>query len=152
MNSVLGPYKNVVSISLLTLAGGLIGTIKRVLRGSDQGGASRRADNQPGPDSVITAVPTTKATIEQSEAQGGVFAPGGQTEVERQAEVVRAAMIQGGRFGDREIPIPWLRRILAGLEGRHIDEETMWEGLASPPRKDPVEESPGYQELFPSPG
>jgi hypothetical protein len=79
-----------------------------------------------------------------------VYVPDGHSEVERQAEVVRAAMAQGGWFGDRVIPIPWLRRILAGLEGRRIDEEAMWEGIASPPRKDPVEESSTYQELFPT--
>jgi len=82
----------------------------------------------------------------------GYFAPYNPDVTQRQVELVRAALAQGGRFGDREIPVPWLRRILAGLEGRHIDEEAMWEGIAAPPRKDPVEESAGYQELFPSPG
>jgi hypothetical protein len=131
----------------------LIGTIRRVLRGSDEEDTSRHLENRLQPDAVMKAVSVEEETLEQqNEVQGGVFAPNHESEVERQAEVVRAAMQQGGRFGDREIPIPWLRRILAGLEGRHIDEEAMWEGIASPPRKDPVEESAGYQEIFPSPG
>jgi hypothetical protein len=100
----------------------------------------------------VAAPGKEEALNEPQEAQGGVFVPDGQSEVERQADVVRAAMSQGGWFGGRVIPIPWLRRILAGLEGRHIDEDTMWEGIASPPRKDPAEESPTYQELFPTPG
>jgi len=130
----------------------LIGTIRRVLRGSGKGDPSWHLDNQPQPDAVARAAPAKEEPIEQpDEAHGGVFVPGGESEVERQTEVVRAAMAQGGRFGDREIPVPWLRRILAGLEGRRIDEEAMWEGIASPPRKEPVEESPTYQELFPSP-
>ena len=131
----------------------MIGTIKRVLRGSDEENAPKQIESQLLPDAVMRAVPAKEETVEQpSEAQGGVYVPGDESEVERQAEVVRAAMKQGGRFGDREIPLPWLRRILAGLEGRHIDEDAMWEGIASPPRKDPVEESAAYQELFPSPG
>jgi len=131
----------------------LIGAIKRVLRGPDEESASGRIDIQPLPDPVMRAAPVREEAPEHpDEAHGGVYVPDGGSEVERQAEVVRAAMKQGGRFGDREIPLPWLRRILAGLEGRHIDEEAMWEGIASPPRKDPVEESAAYQEFFPSHG
>jgi hypothetical protein len=123
------------------------------LRGSDEGDPSRHMGNQPQPDAVARMAPAKEQPIERpDEAHGGVFVPDGASEVERQAEVVRVAMAQGGRFGEREIPVPWLRRILAGLEGRKIDEEAMWEGIASPPRKEPVEESPTYQELFPSPG
>jgi len=131
----------------------LIGAIRRALRGSDEVNAPGSIDIQLQHDTVIRAVPAKEEAPEHpDEAKGGVYVPEGESEVERQVEVVRAAMKQGGRFGDREIPIPWLRRILAGLEGRHIDEETMWEGIASPPRKDPVEESTAYQELFPSRG
>lgn len=131
----------------------MIGRIRRVLRGSDEGDPSWRIGNQPQPDALARTAPVNEQPIEQpDEAHGGVFVPDDESEVERQAEVVRAAMAQGGRFGDREIPVPWLRRILAGLEGRKIDEEAMWEGIASPPRKEPVEESSSYQELFPSPG
>jgi hypothetical protein len=61
--------------------------------------------------------PAKEQPIERpDEAHGGVFVPDGASEVERQAEVVRVAMAQGGRFGEREIPVPWLRRILAGRE------------------------------------
>jgi len=131
----------------------LIGAIKRVLKGSDEENASGLTDFRPQPYPAVRAVPEKEeAPVHPDEAQGGVYVPEGESEVERQAEVVRAAMKQGGRFGDREIPIPWLRRILAGLEGRRIDEEAMWEGIASPPRKDPAEESAAYQEFFPSHG
>ena len=131
----------------------MIGAIKRVLRGSDEENASRGIDIQPQPAPVMGVAPAEEESPEvPDEVHGGVYVPDGENEVERQAQVVRAAMEQGGRFGDREIPIPWLRRILAGLEGRHIDEEAMWEGIASPPRKDPVEESAAYQEFFQSHG
>lgn len=131
----------------------LIGRIRRVLRGSDEGDPLRHIGNQLQPEALTRTPPAKEQPIGQTdESHGGVFVPGGESEVERQAEVVRAAMAQGGRFGDREIPVPWLRRILAGLEGRKIDEEAVWEGIASPPRNELVEESPTYQELFPSPG
>ncbi len=32
--------------------------------------------------------------------------------------LIKASIAAGGKFGEREIPIQWLRMILAGLEGR----------------------------------
>ena len=125
----------------------MIGRIRRAFRSTDED------PSWTGPGELRVPVATVSGEQSgESQPTGGVFVPYDTDEIQRQTELVRAAMAQGGRFGDREIPIPWLRRILAGLEGRPIDEEAMWEGIASPPRRDPIEESPTYQQLFPSPG
>jgi hypothetical protein len=124
----------------------LISVIKRVFRSSDEKDHSFEKGMLPEPAAVNRMEDSPAAE------RWGYFAPYDTDVVQQQAELIRAAIAHGGRFGDREIPIPWLRRILAGLEGSHIDEEAMWEGIASPPRKDPVEESAAYQALFPSPG
>jgi hypothetical protein len=129
----------------------LIGRIRRVFRGPQDEELSWNPD-EPFEDTLeADAGPATEVVFEPSPL-GGVFAPSSTNEVERQAELVRAAMAQGGKCGDHEIPIPWLRMTLAGLEGRAIDVDAMWEGVASPVCMDPVEESPAYQSLFPTPG
>jgi hypothetical protein len=46
---------------------------------------------------------------------------------------VRAAMDHGGALAGRQIPLPWLRMILAGLEQRHIEQDAMWEGVSASP-------------------
>ena len=128
----------------------MIGAFKRVFRGSEEA--------KPGPSWVVNERIEAEEVDGQAELpsespQGerrGVFVPYDTDVVQQQVELIRAAIALGGRFGDHEIPMPWLRMTLAGLEGRPIDQEAMWEGIAAPPRKDPVEESPTYQELFPS--
>jgi hypothetical protein len=121
----------------------MITVIKRMFRGTEEGAPSRfdrEALSESGP---------AERSEEQSDAEHrGYFVPYDTDITKMQVELVRAAIAQGGRFGDHEIPIPWLRMMLAGLEGRPIDQDAAWEGLAAPPRKDPVEESPTYQELF----
>jgi hypothetical protein len=43
-------------------------------------------------------------------------------------KVVRTAIENGGRYGDHQISIPWLRMILGGLESKPIDPESIWYG------------------------
>jgi hypothetical protein len=60
-------------------------------------------------------------------------------------------MKNGGRYAGHYIPIPWLRMIMAGLEWRHVDPETMWYGFeADLPDGEPLQEIPSYDDLFPS--
>jgi hypothetical protein len=72
--------------------------------------------------------------------------------VEYQASLVRAAIEQGGRFHDHQIPLPWLRRILAGLEGREVGPEEVWREddptAPAPPPAGP--QPPSFHELFPA--
>ncbi len=65
--------------------------------------------------------------------------------------LVMTAIQNGGKYRDHQIPIPWLRMILAGLEWRRIDPETMWYGVdASGEGGERLPEIPAYDDLFPS--
>jgi len=64
--------------------------------------------------------------------------------------IVRTAIENGGKYRDHQIPIPWLRMILAGLEWKHVDPEMMWYGVeAATPGEPPLPGMPGYDSLFP---
>jgi hypothetical protein len=122
----------------------LIGIFRRVFRNPD--------DEEPQwtPERELHETEKIEEGADQQTEHRGYFVPYDIGAVQRQVEMIRAAIGQGGKFGDHEIPVPWLRMMLAGLEGRAIDQDTMWEGIASPLRNDLVEESPTYRELFPS--
>ena len=124
----------------------MISGIKRMFGGSEEEGHTfeKRVHREP----VAVEPPSGQMEDLPSTERRGYFVPYDADVVQRQLDMVRAAIAQGGRFGDHEIPVPWLRMMLAGLEGRSIDQDAAWEGIAAPPRKDPVEESPTYQELF----
>ena len=65
--------------------------------------------------------------------------------------IVKTAIENGGRYGGHQIPVPWLRMILAGLEWRYIDPETMWYGFeASALSGESRLEIPSYEDLFPT--
>ncbi len=65
--------------------------------------------------------------------------------------LVRTAIQNGGKYGDHQIPIPWLRMILAGLEWRRLDPDMMWYGMdVSGQAGEPLPEIPAYDDLFPS--
>ena len=65
--------------------------------------------------------------------------------------IVKTAILNGGKYGEHQIPIPWLRMILAGLEWEHIDSEMMWHGFeATAPGGESLTEIPSYSDLFPS--
>lgn len=129
----------------------MIGIFKRAFRGTDEEEPSWDVEEElPEPKPVETH--RDQVGELPSTGRRGVFVPYDTDVVQRQVELIRAALAQGGRFGDHEIPVPWLRMMLAGLEGRPTDQDAIWEGIASPPRKEPVEESPTYQELFPTIG
>jgi hypothetical protein len=60
--------------------------------------------------------------------------------------LVRTAIQHGGVYRGQEIPIPWLRMTLAGLEMRPIPPEAMWEGVHVTEDSDNLD----LGELFPS--
>jgi len=65
--------------------------------------------------------------------------------------LVQTAIANDGRYADHQIPVPWLRMILAGLELRHIDPEKAWEGFAGAASGNIlVHTIPKYDDLFPS--
>ena len=65
--------------------------------------------------------------------------------------LVRAAIENGGKHNGHEIPVPWLRMVLAGLEYRRIDPEAMWYGVEETGLSSgPPPELPPFEDLFPS--
>lgn len=62
---------------------------------------------------------------------------------------MRTAIKQGGWYQGRQISVPWLKMILAGLEMRPVPPEAMWEtqGTSLSPTRSGV---PAYDDLFPS--
>ncbi len=63
--------------------------------------------------------------------------------------ILKTAIENGGKYGDHEIPIPWLRMILAGLEMRHVDPEAVWYGMEETSQTVGVgPEIPTYGDLF----
>ncbi len=71
--------------------------------------------------------------------------------VEYQRNLVRAAIEQGGKLHNHEISIPWLKTILAGLEGRAVEPDEMWGEIETPDPLEPPKgpEPPSYYDLFP---
>jgi hypothetical protein len=81
----------------------------------------------------------------------GKFSPLNENTPDYYKSLVATAIQNGGRLGDHQIPIPWLRMILAGLELKHIEPEMMWYGVES--GSSSRGHSPGipsYNVLFPS--
>ncbi len=64
--------------------------------------------------------------------------------------LVKTAIDNGGKYGDHRIPIPWLRMVLAGLEWKRVDPESMWYGFEAASLGEPLGEIPAYTDLFPA--
>lgn len=98
-----------------------------------------------------TEVPTDTAVILAASQRTPGFSPGNGNLMDYYKSLMKTAIENGGKYGEHEIPIPWLRMILAGLESRYIDPETMWyevgEGSVSQ-----LPEAPRYEDVFPSDG
>lgn len=122
--------------------------IRRVIRNPGWGGdpwdmnrelEPEAASELPGEDTI--AISPTRASPEPI-SNGAEY----------QRNLVRAAIEQGGRLGDQEIPLYWLKTILAGLEGRVVEPGEAWGSIERP---DPLEspngpEPPSYYDLFPA--
>jgi hypothetical protein len=64
--------------------------------------------------------------------------------------LLREAIEHGGRHGDHQMSVPWLRMILAGIEFKRIDPETIWYGVEEYAAEASLGEAPAYDDLFPS--
>ena len=65
--------------------------------------------------------------------------------------LIWTAIRNGGRFGNHQISIPWLRVVLAGLDSKRVDPESMWYGYEqSGAPLELLPELPSYDDLFPS--
>ena len=60
--------------------------------------------------------------------------------------VIASAIHRGGQYRGQQIPVPWLRMTLAGLEHRPVAPVMMWEGYQDSTAID----MPGYEALFPT--
>lgn len=77
------------------------------------------------------------------------FYPGDSDPADYYRGVVKTALANGGMYGDHRIPIPWLRMILAGLESRPMDPNTMWYEIDAG-ETGVLADIPSYADLFPS--
>ena len=98
---------------------------------------------------ATTELPTESKDMPSVSRVTGEFSPNTSTS-DYYAGVVRSAIAQGGRYGGHQISLPWLRKILAGLEWRNVEPETLWEGVDGFGPSVTNAKIPVYDELFPS--
>ena len=103
------------------------------------------------PEVESTEFPTDSSDLLGASRVVGEFSPNA-NKSDYYTGLVRAALAQGGRYGDLQISIPWLRNILAGLEWRNIEPEKLWEGVETSGLNAPSTQTPIYDKLFPSNG
>lgn len=95
-------------------------------------------------------VPTdTDVLLAATQAASG-FSPGAGDIKEYYKGIVKTAIENDGKYGEHQIPVPWLRMILTGLESRHIDPDRMWYEADLEGPVDPLPEIPAYDDLFPA--
>jgi hypothetical protein len=94
-------------------------------------------------------LPGDTAVLEAATQASGQYAPDDPSTPDYYKSLVQTAIENGGRHGDHSISIPWLRMILAGLESKRIEPETMWYGVeAGEIRGEPTPEMPPYEDIF----
>ena len=127
----------------------MMGEIKRKLQSIDDD-SLWDADMVLEPEVEATMeLPTDGQDMPSASRMTGEFSPNNSTS-DYYAGVVRAAIEQGGRYGDHQISLPWLRKILAGLEWRNVETETLWEGVDGLGPTVHDAKIPVYEELFPA--
>ncbi len=99
----------------------------------------------------IAARPGDSVVFEPISSALGRYVPDDTSTPDYYKSLVRTAIENGGRHGYHRISIPWLRMILAGLESKPIEPETMWYGIeAGEIRRESMTEIPSYEDLFQS--
>lgn len=95
--------------------------------------------------------PETDTAVFMAATQANAhFVPNNSESADYYKTIIKTAIENGGKYGDHQISIPWLRMILAGLESRHIEPEMMWYGVEPEiPTEAPLPEMPSYDRLFP---
>lgn len=105
------------------------------------------------PEMVETVRFPTDATVLVAATHArGEYIPAGADAPDYYKSLVSAAIENGGKYGDHQMSIPWLRMILAGLDQRFIEPETMWYGVEAGGPGGPLPEIPSYEDLFPGNG
>ena len=94
-------------------------------------------------------LPTDTAVLVAATQATGVYIPAGADAPDYYKSIVSSAIDNGGRYGDHQIPVPWLRMILAGLEMKRIEPEAMWYGVEAGSASGPLPDVPSYEDLFP---
>jgi hypothetical protein len=131
----------------------MIGGIKRIVKSPGRGGDPWDADQELKPEVEADFEFSVENTVLVSPTRvAHWYTYNYPSEVEYQRNLVRTAIGQGGKFHDHEMPLPWLRMILAGLEGRSIEPDQVWGENQTPdpmePPKGPAPQS--YYDLFPA--
>jgi hypothetical protein len=127
--------------------------IRRFGRGSMRGGDRWDIDQELEPESEADfEFPGEKKVLVSQAKLLPRFTSSHSSGVEYQRNLVLTALDQGGKFGSHRISLPWLRMILAGLEGRNISPEAVWEGVEMPDPVQPRGQSTSYYDLFPVEG
>ena len=143
------PFKNADSITDPTLPAAMIDGIRRRL-GKSTGGDPWNAEQDLKPETQEVGEPptNTEVLLAASPAMGEFMPTDENTDFYK--SLICTAIENGGRLGGHQIPIPWLRMILAGLEMRPIEPEVMWYGVeAERSGRNPAPAVPSYQDLFP---
>ena len=125
----------------------MIDDIRRRLRPTSESSWDVDQEFQPETDVISERVDTALVLKRLQTTTGYSFRD--TTMKEHYANLVQSAINAGGRHGDVQISIPWLRMTLAGLESRRFDPEMMWEGAEEDAAPQPY--IPGvisYEKLF----
>jgi hypothetical protein len=108
--------------------------------------------DDPVEDESLEEVEQESLSVEVRAPTEATFRPSGH-ESDYYVNLIRASLEMKGKFGNQSIPTHWLRMTLAGLEGRHLPVQTMWDRErsdnnlnedGSPQRP----EHSGYDDLF----
>ncbi len=95
-------------------------------------------------------LPTDTAVLLAATRSTSTFSPSDWNLADYYKGIIRTALDNGGKYGDHEISIPWLRMILAGLENRPIEPEMLWYMAGQEDSTGITPGIPSYDALFPS--
>ncbi len=100
--------------------------------------------------SETNELPTDAADLVAATRAIGEYVPAAADTPDYYSSLVSTAIKNGGKYGDHRISIPWLRMILAGLEMKRVNPESMWRGVETGTAGSPLPEIPSYEDLFPA--
>jgi hypothetical protein len=145
------PFKSVVSITKQTTPCAMIEGIRRRFEKSIIQDPWN-ADQEPKPEvEGNTKLPADTAVPVAARHGDGQFSPHDENAQDYYKNLVATAIQTGGWLEGHQIPIPWLRMILAGLEMKRIEPEMMWyEVEAGSVWSESLSRIPSYSVLFPS--
>jgi len=149
------PFKSADSITEATSPHVMIDGLRRRLTKSidDDPWDPEQALNLDAPEAPespeTSGLPAETSVLLTTSPALGEFAPTDE-DIDFYKSQVSTAIENGGRLGGHEIPVPWLRMILAGLELRPIEPEMMWHSAeATRAGRDPRPATLPYEDLFP---